>query len=263
MDPTARLVEIIDEIAQGNYSNDIMPLTTDDQPETVRAIAEAVGMMMVKIEVREYQNEMLIDELRELNQTIKRNTIKTVSSMAAALAARDEYTQGHTARVGELAAAMARHMGMADGDVEFVRLGGVLHDIGKIGFPDALFEDHGAKVTKELMKAITRHPAKGAQILKDLDFLGPTVDYVHAHHERPDGKGYPRHLVDAEIPMGAKILAVADSYDAITTDRPYQKGRTTEEALEILRKLAGTKWDPACVEALEAVLASRDVEPVE
>lgn len=254
MDATTRLIEIINEIAQGNYSNDIMPLTAEDQPETVRAIAEAVGMMMVKIEVREYQLEMLVEELRELNETIKRNTIKTVSSMAAALAARDEYTEGHTARVGELAAGMARHMGVDEEDVERIRLGGILHDIGKIGFPDTLFEDHGAKVPKELVKAITRHPAEGAEILKALDFLGPTVEYVHAHHERPDGKGYPRHLSDGQIPLGAKILAVADSFDAITTDRPYQKGRSTEEALKILRGLAGTKWDPECVHALEAIL---------
>ncbi|MFH1983559.1 MAG: HD domain-containing phosphohydrolase [Pseudomonadota bacterium] len=254
MDPTTRLIEIINEIAQGNYSNDIMPLTTEDQPETVRVIAEAVGLMMVKIEVREYQNEMLIEELRQLNETIKQNTIKTVSSMAAALAARDEYTEGHTHRVSELAAGMARHMGMADDAVEHVRLAGILHDIGKIGFPDTLFEDHGAKVPNELVKAITRHPAKGAEILKDLDFLGPTVEYVHDHHERPDGKGYPRHLTAEEIPLGAKILAVADSFDAITTDRPYQKGRSKEDALEILHKLAGTKWDSQCVTALEAIL---------
>ena len=255
MDPAARLIEIINDIAQGNYSNDIMPLTTDDQPETVRVIAEAVGMMMVKIEVREYENEMLIEELRQLNDTIKQNTIKTVSSMAAALAARDEYTRGHTERVGALAAAVATHMGLDDETVEFIRLGGILHDIGKIGFPDTLFEDHGAKVPPNLVKAITRHPAEGAQILKDLDFLGPTVEYVHAHHERPDGKCYPRHLTDEAIPLGAKILAVADSYDAITTDRPYQKGSSMADALAILRKMSGTKWDAACVEALAAVLS--------
>ncbi|MBW1801492.1 MAG: HD domain-containing protein [Deltaproteobacteria bacterium] len=258
MDATARLIEIINDIAQGNYSNDIMPLTTGHQPEKVRTIAEAVGMMMVKIEAREYQLEMLIEELRELNETIKRNTIKTVAAMAAALAARDAYTEGHTARVGELAAGMARHMGMDEEKVEAVRLGGILHDIGKIGFPDPLFEHNDAKVPKELLKAITGHPAKGAEILKALDFLGPTIEYVLTHHERPDGKGYPRQLSAEVIPLGAKILAVADSFDAITTDRPYQKGRTAEEALEILRKMAGTRWDADCVCALEEILTAEE-----
>jgi putative nucleotidyltransferase with HDIG domain len=254
MDSTARLIEILNDIARGNYSNDIMALTTEDQPPTLRAVAEAVGLMMVKIEAREYQLELLVAELRKLNETIKQNTIKTVASMATALGARDAYTKGHAVRVAELAVGMARHMQWNEGDVERIRLGGLLHDIGKIGFPDALFEDHGAEIPKEFVEAVNQHPILGAEILKDLDFLGPAIEYVHAHHERPDGKGYPRHLSAEEIPLGAKILAVADAYDALTTDRPYQKGRPMNEALDLMRGLAGTKWDADCIRALEAVL---------
>jgi len=92
------------------------------------------------------------------------------------------------------------------------------------------------------------------EILHDLDFLGPALDYVHCHHERPDGKGYPRHLKDEDIPLGAKILAVADAFDAMTTDRPYQKGKNPEVALGILKKHAGTKWDKKCVAVFEAVI---------
>lgn len=150
-----RLIEIIREIAQGNYSNDIMPLTAEGQPEPVRTVAEAVGMMMVKIEAREYQLEMMVEEL------------------------------------------------------------------------------------------------------KDLDFLGPSLEYVHCHHERPDGKGYPRNLKTPEIPLGARILAVADSYDAMTTDRPYQKAKSREAAIGILKQNAGTKWDEACVAAVETVLTDQ------
>ncbi|MCP4398677.1 MAG: HD domain-containing protein [bacterium] len=255
MEALEKLLAVIEEVAKGNYSNDIMHLTTDEQPETVRRIAEAMGMMMVKVEAREYHLEMLVEELKNLNDTIKQNTINVVSSLANALAARDTYTEGHTARVSELAATLARQMGMDKEEIEFVRLAGILHDIGKIGFPDALFQAHGDKNPNELVKEIMKHPKTGAEILKDLDFLGPALEYVHCHHERPDGKGYPRGLHDPDIPLGAKILAVADSYDAMTTDRPYQKGMTQDVALEILQKHFGSKWDSACVKTLEKLLA--------
>lgn len=257
--PMDKLLGVIEKIAQGDYSNDIMPLTAPDQPEAVRIIAEAMGMMMIKVEAREYRLEMLVEELKHLNETIKQNTIHVVSSLANALAARDEYTQGHTARVSEMAEKMAGHMGMNEEEIEFVRLGGVLHDIGKIGFPDFLFQAHENKNPSKIVKEIIKHPTTGAQILKDLDFLGPALEYVHCHHERPDGKGYPRGLPNDQIPLGAKILAVADSYDAMTTDRPYQKGMTTEVALGILKKNAGTKWDPDCVKVIEKILNHKEV----
>jgi putative nucleotidyltransferase with HDIG domain len=254
MEPVERLLVIIEAIANGHYSNDIMPLTTDDQPETVRRIAEAMAMMMVKVEAREYHLEQLVEELRRLNAIIRRNTIQVVSALAMALAARDPYTEGHTARVSDLAVRVARHMGVDEEECEYIRVAGILHDIGKIGFPDALFQTHDQKNPAHLVKAILQHPETGAEILRDLDFLGPALKYVHCHHERPDGKGYPRGLHDADIPLGAKIVAVADSYDAMTTSRPYQQGMSPAVALEILARHAGTKWDVACVTALRRVL---------
>ncbi|MBW1733088.1 MAG: HD domain-containing protein [Deltaproteobacteria bacterium] len=249
-----RLLEIIEEIAAGRYSNDIMALTRDDQPEPVRAIAEAMGLMMVKVEAREYRLELMIRELEELSEKIRQSTVSTVSAMAHALAARDAYTEGHAARVAHIAVKIAREMGLDDEEVEYVRLGGILHDIGKIGFSDRLFIPHEARNPPEVVKEIITHPTTGVEILRDLDFLGPALDYVHCHHERPDGKGYPRHLKDHEIPLGAKILAVADAFDAMTTDRPYQKGRSREDALKILKKEAGIKWDKKCVAAFEQVM---------
>lgn len=254
----SKLLKIIEDIAKGNYSNDIMHLSTDDQPETIRKIAEAVGLMMVKVEAREFKLEMLIEELTELHQKVKKDSINVVSAMATALSARDEYTQGHTARVSNIAHNIALHLGVDKEEAEFVRLGGVLHDIGKIGFSDKLFESHGHKNPEELVKEIIKHPTTGWEILKDLDFLGSALDYVYCHHERPDGLGYPRKLKDEEIPLGAKILAVADGYDAMTTDRPYQKGKTKEAALGILKKHAGNKWDQRCVDTLEKILVSED-----
>jgi putative nucleotidyltransferase with HDIG domain len=249
-----RLLEIIEEIAAGRYSNDIMELTREDHPEPVRAIAEAMALMMVKVEAREYRLELMVKELEELNEKIRQSTINAVSAMARALGARDAYTEGHTERVAHLAVQIARRLGMPEEEVEYVRLGGVLHDIGKIGFSDRLFSPHEAKNPPDVVKEIISHPSTGVEILQTLDFLGPAISYVHCHHERPDGKGYPRELTDKEIPLGAKILAVADAFDAMTTDRPYQKGRPPDVALGILKKHAGTKWDRDCVAAFEAVI---------
>jgi len=248
------LLEIIEEIAAGRYSNDIMELTREDQPEPVRTIAEAMGLMMVKVEAREYRLELMVKELEELNERIRQNTINAVSAMANALAARDTYTEGHAERVAHLAVQIARALHMTEEDVEYVRLGGILHDIGKIGFSDRLFSPHEAKNPPDVVKEILSHPSTGVKILHALDFLGPAISYVHCHHERPDGKGYPRGLPDKDIPLGAKILAVADAFDAMTTDRPYQKGKPPEVALGILKKHAGTKWDRDCVVAFEAVM---------
>ncbi len=251
-----QLLVIIEAIANGHYSNDIMPLTADDQPEMVRRIAEAMAMMMVKVEAREFHLEQLVDELRQLNATIRRNTINVVSALATALGARDPYTEGHTARVSDLAVRIARQLDVGEEECERIRIAGVLHDIGKIGFPDALFQEHDQKNPSHLVKAIQKHPETGAEILRDLDFLGAAPEYVYCHHERPDGKGYPRGFHSEDIPLGAKILAVADSYDAMTTDRPYQKGMSREVALDILERKSGTKWDVACVGALREVLVS-------
>ncbi len=255
MDPeqaSAQLLVIIEEIAQGSYSDRIMALTGPDVPQPVRTIAEAMGLMMVKVEAREYRLEQLVAELRELNQRIRENTVATVSAMAHALAARDAYTEGHAARVGGLGVELARRLGLDPEEAEAVRLGGILHDIGKIGFPDALFDTHGKKNPPELVKRIIQHPALGYQILAGLEFLGPALDYVRDHHERLDGSGYPKGRKAAEISAGARILAVADGYDAMTTDRPYQKGMQPEVALAKLRAQCPHRLDAGVVDALAA-----------
>lgn len=261
MEGLGRLLEVLDDIAHGRYSNDVMELTKPEIPGPVRTIAEAMGLMMVKVEAREYRLEMLIQELRELNGQIRRNAIGTVSAMANALAARDRYTEGHTERVGKIAELIAVEMGLPAEEAELVRLAGVLHDIGKIGFSDRLFLPHEGKNPEDVVREITRHPATGAEILKDLDFLGPAISYIHCHHERPDGRGYPRHLQEPEIPLGAKIIAVADAYDAMTTDRPYQEGRSPGAALAILQGGAGAKWDAECVAAFERIFPEISAAP--
>lgn len=249
-----RLIEIMTDIAEGKYAHNIGELTGSDTEEPVRTIAAAMEPMMAKIEARKNHLEMLTKQVEEASLESRRNVIATVSTMAKALAARDAYTEGHTERVGQIAGLIAVEMGLSEADTEMVQLAGLLHDIGKIGFPDYLFLPHEGKMPKEIVQEITRHPITGAEILKDLGFLKTALPFIRYHHERLDGLGYPYRLKDADIPLGAKIIAVADAFDAITTDRPYQKRMTFQEALVILKGGAGTKWDQRCVSACERIL---------
>lgn len=246
---TRRLISIIEQVAEGNYSNDIMEFTKPGYDDVSQRIAEAVGMMMVKVEAREHRLEQLIEELHQLNQRLKDNILKTVATIANALGARDTYTEGHAIRVAAYAVRLARRLGLPPEEIEHIRTGAILHDIGKIGFSDRVFSDQDIRASDGLLLEIQKHPQIGVNILTSLDFLGPAVDYVHYHHERLDGSGYPCGLKGNEIPLGAQIVSVADCFDAITTERSYQKGRNNTEAFAILRKMSGVHLAPDLVEA--------------
>lgn len=236
------LLACIKRIAAGEYSDDILQLTKPEYPQEIREMAEAVGLMMVRIEAREYSLELLLEKLKD-------NALKTVLGLANALSARDIYTKGHAERVSRYAERLARRVGLDEEEVEHVRIGGMLHDIGKIGFSDRLLSNQDTRPDPDMLVEIKNHPTWGMQILQELDFLGPALEFVHSHHERMDGKGYPRGVPAGELPEGARILAVADCFDAITTNRCYQQGQSAEAAFAILRKLAGDHLDPELVEA--------------
>jgi putative nucleotidyltransferase with HDIG domain len=144
-------------------------------------------------------------------------------------------------------------------EVENIRIGGLLHDIGKVGFSDNVFRNEKRRPSRAIMNQIRKHPSKGKVILKNLHMLSAVIDYVYCHHEREDGSGYPRGVTGKKIPLGAKIIAIADTFDAITTDRPYQKGRTPSEALEILRQGSGRLFDPRLVEAFIAEIEENGI----
>ncbi|QJB55608.1 HD-GYP domain-containing protein [Pseudodesulfovibrio sp. zrk46] len=248
-----RLLRAIKEVAAGNYSEDIFDMTGPEYPDEVRELAEAVGLMMVKIEAREYH-------LEQLNEAIKANSLNTVTAIADALGARDDYTEGHGERVGAYAERLARRINLPDDEVERIRVAGVLHDIGKIGFSDRIFSNEDTRINEDMLLEIRSHPQWGYDILKNLEFLGPAVEYMYCHHERLDGKGYPRGLTEDEIPTGARILAVVDCFDAMTTNRPYQQGKTPQEALAILGTLAGTALDADLVDAFIEEIDSGGME---
>lgn len=250
MDPLFldRLTQVIERVAEGEHTDDIMEFTKDAYPPEIRRIAEAVGMMLVKVESREFKMGQLIHELREANARLKSGILQTVSAMADALGARDEHTKGHALRVSIYAQRLARAVKAPESEVETIALAGKLHDIGKISFSDELLTNEDTMPTPSMLAEIRSHPEVGADILQQLEFFEDALQYVLGHHERLDGKGYPQGLKGEQIPLGTRIVSVADVFDALTTDRSYQKGKTLEEAFAILRKLAGPSLDPELVE---------------
>lgn len=246
------LLRIIRTISNGTYTEEIMDLTGPGYPPEIQELAEAVGLMMVKIEARE-------DRLEQLLGKIKKDTVNTVTAVVHALGARDAYSEGHGERVGRYARRLAQRVGLDNEEVERIRIAGTLHDIGKIGFSDKVFAESDTPLSADMIREIHQHPKWGYEILKDLDFLGPALEYVYAHHEHIDGKGYPRGLKGEDIPLGARIIAVADCFDAIHTDRPYQKGRDFPAACKELRRLAGNYLDAELVEVFVAELEKNGI----
>ena len=162
--------------------------------------------------------------------------LKMLSDISAALGQKDKYTQAHGHRVAVYAMRLARRLGFSEDEIRYVGIGGLFHDVGKLALSDQIFTNCEAHLPKHLRQEVNCHPLIGAALLKDIDFLEPVVDFVLFHHEREDGSGYPFGLKDVEIPEGAKIVSIADCFDAVTTDRPYQKGQSIESAFIILRQ---------------------------
>jgi putative nucleotidyltransferase with HDIG domain len=177
----------------------------------------------------------------------------SIRALAAALDARDPYTAGHSERVSAYSVLMARQLNLPLGQVDIIRLGALLHDIGKIGVDDSILRKSGP-LTAEEFEHIKRHPALGARILRQVPFLEPHLPIVELHHERPDGKGYPFGLRGDDIPLPARIVHVADAFDAMTSARAYRPARAAAWAIAELQRHAGTEFDAACVEAMTTAL---------
>ncbi|MBF0318959.1 MAG: HD domain-containing protein [Nitrospirae bacterium] len=183
-----------------------------------------------------------------LYESLKNAFIKTVYTLAETIEKRDPYTGGHTKRVSNYSIAIAETLGISAVDRERLELASVLHDIGKIGVSDNVLRK-ASKLTDEEFDEIKTHPMCGQEILSYIEELKNIIPGVKSHHERIDGRGYPDGLKGQEIDLIARIIAVADSFDAMTSDRPYRKGLPLEAALEELRKCSGTQFDTMVVEA--------------
>lgn len=199
------------------------------------------------------------DEIGTLASTFDAMTVKlqrqhlsTIKALTSAIDARDPHTMGHSARVGQLAVMIGRHLGLDEKTLGYVEIGGYLHDIGKIGIRDAVLLKPSA-LTAEERRIIQEHPRIGLAILDPVDLAKEVVEFVESHHERLDGSGYPHGLRDDLVSIVARIAAVSDVYDAVTSKRPYRGPMTPEEGLALLRSDAGSLFDPRVVEALAAV----------
>ena len=195
-------------------------------------------------------------ELRRERANLQRISVATLEVLVNALEAKDPYSRGHSARIADLSAMVAAEMNLEDEDVESVRTAGRLHDIGKIGIREEVLVKQGPLTDAEY-EHVKQHVVVGSQILAPLTHLREVIHYVRSHHERWDGRGYPDGLKGEEIPIGARILAAVEVYDALTTSRPYQEKMSSEFAVERMRDLTGAGIATDVFDALEAVVNRR------
>ncbi|HEX6664241.1 MAG TPA: HD-GYP domain-containing protein, partial [Gaiellaceae bacterium] len=195
-----------------------------------------------------------LTELGEANDRLERANISFATALVATLDARDRYTAGHSAAVAIYSRDIASRMGLSEDEQNLVHLCGLVHDIGKVGLPAGLLEKPGA-LTLEERRQMEEHPAIGEHILSKVDDYAEIARIVRHHHERVDGLGYPDGLPGEEIPKLAKIIAVADAYDAMTSDRPYRDAMPSRVARLRLAQAVESQFDTAVVAAFEAILA--------
>jgi response regulator RpfG family c-di-GMP phosphodiesterase len=214
-------------------------------------VARVLEKRALVLQNRFYQQN-LERQVHEQAQRIQELFLQGVQMLARALEAKDAYTRGHSIRVSQYAVGTAQRLGFDGASLDGIRLGGELHDIGKIGTREAVLHKPGT-LTDDEFRQITEHPALGERMLLPLAAESPDVlRIVRSHHERLDGRGFPDGLRGEKIPIEARIVAVADAFDAMTTARPYRDSRPPDVAVTELRRVAGTQLDPDAVEAFVA-----------
>lgn len=226
--------------------------------DLVRAIERALAKRRIEIARKRYQKRLerkvrdRTTELRHALRDIAANYQSTLLALVAALDAREHETSDHSVRVVEYTTAIARRLSIDGPELEEIARGALLHDIGKIGVPDAVLLKPG-KLTPEEWVEMRRHPDIGFNMISQIPFLNVPAEIVLSHQERFDGQGYPRNLQALEIPVGARIFAVADTLDAITSDRPYRKGSPFAVAIAEIKRCSGTQFDPEVVTAFSGI----------
>jgi cyclic di-GMP phosphodiesterase len=233
-----------------------------DLPVLGRAIQSALRRRDTMLEGQQI-NQWLKEEValrvaeRRLEQAAQeRISVATLEALVNALEAKDPHLRGHSARVADLSASVAAQMGCSDENVETIRTGGRLHDIGKIGIREEILNKQGPLTDTEF-EHVKQHVLVGSQILAPLVHLKDVITFVRSHHERWDGCGYPDRLAGEAIPLGARIIGAVEIYDALTTSRPYQEKMPPEIAVERMRDLVGSMLDPAVHDALATVIGHR------
>ena len=230
-----------------DLSEDPEAVSLSDQ---LKVFAREIGVLYSAERVRTRELERALERAREMY-------IATMKSLAHVVEAKDPTTRGHLDRTAHYGLALAREIDPELAARPEVGHGFFLHDIGKVGIPESILCKAGPLTELEWV-VMRSHPNQGARIVEPIPFMGDAVDIVRSHHERWDGAGYPRGLRGEEIPLAARIFAIADSFDAMTSDRPYRSALEPEQAVDEIRRGSGTQFDPACVRAFEDLIARDD-----
>ena len=233
------------------------------QSEKTGLLPEFEAKLTPVYEIRELAESFnrAASAIREAREGLHRAYVEFVGSLANALDARDRYTAGHSRRVSEYSCAIAQAINVTGKELDDIRIGALLHDVGKIGIADSVLQKPGS-LSKEEMALLQQHPTIGRRILEGVHGFHAYLPAVELHHENWDGSGYPLGLRGATTPLAARIIHIADAYDAMTTDRPYRRGMTHEVAIDLLRRNAGTQFDAALVPVF-VKLANSAQEPKE
>jgi HD-GYP domain-containing protein (c-di-GMP phosphodiesterase class II) len=217
----------------------------------------AQGFNVMAEDIQQY-----ISDLKRASEENRQLFIDSIEMIAAAVDAKDPYTKGHSSRVSQYSVILARELGLDEQEIEKVQSSATLHDVGKIGVDDRVLQKPGV-LTDEEFELMKRHTIIGFEIVRQVQQLADTLPGIRWHHESLDGSGYPDGIMGDEIPLQVRIISVADTFDAVTTDRPYQVGRDFPSAMEILTKHAGSHYDPIVVDALYSVYAKGHLQKFE
>lgn len=236
--PVRRLVTAAEKIASGDLSTRIEPYKIKE----LGTLGTTFNLMSESLEEHIAKLAKAAEENREL-------FVGTVKALAAAIDGKDRYTRGHSERVSRFSVAIGKRLGMGEAELETLRISALLHDVGKIAIDDNILKKPSA-LTNEEFEIMKTHPQKGFKIMSQIPAMKDFLPGMYMHHEMVNGEGYPQGLKGAEIPLQAKIVSVADTFDAMTTDRPYQKGMVLEDALNRIKTFVGSRYDGKVVEAL-------------
>jgi HD-GYP domain-containing protein (c-di-GMP phosphodiesterase class II) len=236
--PLLDLVDVARQIAAGDYSTRVKSKSISE----IATLGESFNLMSEKVEEQIAKLAKAAEENREL-------FVGTVKALAAAIDGKDRYTRGHSERVSRVSVAIGQRLGMNEEELETLRISALLHDVGKIAIDDSILKKPAA-LTDEEFAIMKTHPQRGYKIMSQIPAMKDFLPGMYMHHEMVNGQGYPQGLTDKEIPLQAKIVSVADTFDAMTIDRPYSKGMNLPDSLDRIRSFVGTRYDGKVVEAL-------------
>jgi HD-GYP domain-containing protein (c-di-GMP phosphodiesterase class II) len=245
--PIQQLAESTRSIARGDFSKKIVINSKTEIGE----LAQTFNKMTADLELYVEQIKRALKENKDL-------FVGTIRALAAAIDEKDPYTRGHSDRVTDYSIVIARAMGLDERVIETIRISALLHDVGKIGIDDKVLKKPGV-LTQEEFEVMKQHPVKGAHIMKSIEQMRDMIPGMKYHHEQWDGNGYPDRLKGEAIPLIARIISVADTFDAMTTNRPYQKAIELDYTLKKIKSNAGIKFDPQVVDALMKAIESGEI----